>query len=172
MATLTQIDPDVEDGVEYPKSDGKPMAESEIHLLIMVEVIQMLRNHFGFAAGFLMIPVTDADKKRNLSRRSKARRSRWARKIIVEMEVKAAKNALEKRGEIYLDSHENFRDDANFAVVITKKGAESLKAAGIDDPADHYKGKTIKAKGTVSEVDGIPRIEIDDAKQIEIPEKK
>jgi DNA/RNA endonuclease YhcR with UshA esterase domain len=88
------------------------------------------------------------------------------------MEVKAAKNALEKRGEIYLDSEENFRDEKNFAVVITRKGAESLRVAGIDDPADHFKSKTIRAKGTVTEVDGIPRIEVNDAKQITIPEKK
>jgi DNA/RNA endonuclease YhcR with UshA esterase domain len=99
-------------------------------------------------------------------------RKQIGKEIHVEMEVKSAKNALEKRGEIYLDSEENFRDENNFAVVITKKGAESLKTAGIDDPADHFRGKKIVAKGTVSEVDGIPRIEIDDAKQIRIAEKK
>ena|SRR5262245_2103539 len=86
--------------------------------------------------------------------------------ITVRMEVKAAKDRLEKRGEIYLDAEENFRDEKNFAVVITKAGAESLKAAGISDPAEHFKGKTIRATGTVKEVDGVPRIEIEDAKQI------
>jgi len=55
MATLTQIDPDVEDGIEYPSSDGKPMAESEIHLLVMVEVFQMLRNHFASRADAYII---------------------------------------------------------------------------------------------------------------------
>ena len=99
-------------------------------------------------------------------------RKKVGEKVTVEMEVKATKNALEKRGEIFLDSEENFRDEKNFAVVITKTGAESLKGAGIDDPADHFKGKTIRAKGKVSEVDGVPRIEIDDVKQIEVPEKK
>ena len=99
-------------------------------------------------------------------------RKQIGKEITIEMEVKAAKNRLEQRGEIYLDSEEDFRNEKNFAVVISKKGAESLKAAGIDEPASHYKGKTIRAKGTVSEVDGVPRIEIDDAKQIMIPEKK
>lgn len=99
-------------------------------------------------------------------------RKQIGKEITVEMEVKAAKNALKQRGEIYLDSEENFRDEKNFAVVITKKGAESLNAAGIDNPADHYRGKTIRAKGKVTEVDGVPRIEIDDVKQISIPEKK
>ena len=94
------------------------------------------------------------------------------KEITVKMEVKSAKNVLENRSEIYLDSEENFRDDSNFAVVITKKGAECFKAAGIDDPAEHFKGKTIKAKGKVTERDGVPRIEIDDDKQIWILEKK
>src|SRR5258708_5985504 len=72
-------------------------------------------------------------------------RKQGGKKITVEMPVKAAKDRLEKRGEIYLDAEENFKDEKNFAVVITKKGAASLKAAGITDPADHYKGKTIRA---------------------------
>jgi DNA/RNA endonuclease YhcR with UshA esterase domain len=88
--------------------------------------------------------------------------------ITVKMTVKAAKDRLEKRGEIYLDSEENFRDQKNFAVVINRAGAASLKDAGISDPADHFKGKSITAKGTVKEVDGVPRIEISEAKQIAI----
>jgi DNA/RNA endonuclease YhcR with UshA esterase domain len=99
-------------------------------------------------------------------------RKKVGKKITVEMTVKAAKDRLEKRGEIYLDSEEDFKDEKNFAVVITKKGAESLKEAGIDDPAGHFKGKKIKASGTVKEVDGVPRIEIDHAKQITLAEKK
>jgi DNA/RNA endonuclease YhcR with UshA esterase domain len=137
--------------------------------------MQMIsRNLLGIgllATGLFAIPALAEDKKEKPLTPVEARKQ-VGKEITVEMEVKAAKNVLEKRGEIYLDSHENFRDETNFAVVITKKGAESFKTAGIDDPADHFKGKTIKAKGTVSEVDGIPRIEVDDAKQIEIPDKK
>jgi DNA/RNA endonuclease YhcR with UshA esterase domain len=125
------------------------------------------------AIGLFAIPAfaaEDKDKEKPLG--PVEARKQVGKEITVEMEVKAVKNALEKRGEIYLDSEENFRDEKNFAVVITRKGAESLRASGIDNPADHFKGKTIQAKGTVSEVDKIPRIEIDDAKQIQIPEKK
>ena len=89
-------------------------------------------------------------------------------KVVVRMAVKAAKDRLEKRGEIYLDSEENFKDEKNFAVVITRKGAVSLKEAGITAPADHFKGKTMRATGTVKEVDGVPRIEIDTAEQIKV----
>lgn len=88
--------------------------------------------------------------------------------VTVRMEVKAAKDRLEKRGEIYLDCEEDFKDEKNFAVVITKSGAASLNAVGIVDPADHFKGKTIIVRGTVKDVDNVPRIEIDDAKQITI----
>jgi hypothetical protein len=38
------------------------------------------------------------------------------------MEVTAAKDRLEKRGEIYLDAEDDFRDEKNFAVVITRQG--------------------------------------------------
>lgn len=95
-------------------------------------------------------------------------RKQIGKEITVKMEVKTAKDRLEKRGEIYLDAEENFKDEKNFAVVVTKAGSATLKAAGISDPADHFKGKTITAKGTVKEVDGVPRIEIDDAKQISV----
>ena len=86
--------------------------------------------------------------------------------ITVEMTVQASKDRLEKRGEIYLDAELDFKDEKNFAVVITKMGAQSLKDAGIDNPAEHFKDKKIRATGTVREVDKVPRIEIDDAKQI------
>ncbi|HEX4611148.1 MAG TPA: hypothetical protein VH092_23355 [Urbifossiella sp.] len=88
--------------------------------------------------------------------------------ITVEMVVKTAKDRLEKRGEIYLDSEDDFKDEKNFAVVISKAGAASLKTAGVADTAGHFTGKKIIACGTVTEVDGVPRIEVNDAKQIAI----
>ncbi len=119
---------------------------------------------------FTIPTFADDDKEKALTPADA--RKQTGKEITVEMEVKSSKNALKQRGEIYLDSEEDFRDDKNFAVVITRKGAESLKAAGIDDPADHFKGKIIKAKGKVTERDGVPRVEIDDDKQIWIVEKK
>jgi len=95
-------------------------------------------------------------------------RKKVGEKIAVEMTVRAAKDRLEKRGEIYLDSELDFRARENFAVVITKTGAASLREAGIDSPAEHFKDKKIRATGLVKEVQGVPRIEIDDAKQIRV----
>src|SRR5580700_10326304 len=74
-------------------------------------------------------------------------RKKVGEKITVEMTVQTAKDRLEKRGEIYLDAELDFRDEKNFAVVITKAGATSLKLAGIDSPADHFKDKKIRATG-------------------------
>src|SRR5262249_9247212 len=99
-------------------------------------------------------------------------RKKVGEKITVEMKVKAAKDRLEKRGEIYLDSETNFRDEKTFAVVITKMGAAKLKDAGIDDPAAHFKDKTIRASGEVKLVQDVPRIEIDDARQIRVVDVK
>jgi hypothetical protein len=92
--------------------------------------------------------------------------------ITVEMTVKAAKDRLEKRGEIYLDSEEDFKDEKNFAVVITKEGAADLKKAGIDNPAEHFKDKLIHAMGEVKVVDDVPRIEISKTKQIKLATDK
>jgi DNA/RNA endonuclease YhcR with UshA esterase domain len=95
-------------------------------------------------------------------------RKQIGKEITVQMAVKSAKDRLEKRGEIYLDSEEDFKDAKNLAIVITKKGAASLKETGITDPADHFKGTKIRANGTVKEVDGVPRIEVDEAKKIRV----
>src|SRR5262249_53575503 len=94
------------------------------------------------------------------------------RTITVEMRVRAAKDRLEKRGEIYLDSEEDFRDPKNFAVVITRKGAAGLKDKGIDDPAGHFRDKTIRATGKVKGVQEIPRIEVDDPGQVRLVDRK
>jgi hypothetical protein len=95
-------------------------------------------------------------------------RKKVGEKITVEMTVRATKDRLEKRGEIYLDAETDFRDKKNFAAVITRVGATSLKKAGIDDPAKHFKDRKIRATGKVKEVEKVPRIEIDDARQIRI----
>jgi DNA/RNA endonuclease YhcR with UshA esterase domain len=93
-------------------------------------------------------------------------------KVTVQMEVKAAKDRLERRGEVYLDSEEDFHDEKNLGVVVTRAGAAKLKKAGIGDPAGHFKGKTIRVTGTVIIKEKRPRIEVDDPGQIKVVEKK
>jgi hypothetical protein len=125
-----------------------------------------MRTRYSLAviASGLVVLVAAAQETKPLS--PIEARKKVGEKITVEMTVQAAKDRLEIRGEIYLDSETDFRDEKNFAVVITKTGAASLKEAGIDNPAEHFKDKKIRATGTVKEVDKVPRIEIDNAKQI------
>jgi hypothetical protein len=33
--------------IEYPSGDGKPMAETELHLEDMIDTIQVLQDHFA-----------------------------------------------------------------------------------------------------------------------------
>ena len=95
-------------------------------------------------------------------------REKVGEEITVEMTVKAAKDRLEKRGEIYLDSEEDFRDEKNLGVVVTKTGAAKFKEAGVDDPAVYFKDKTIRVKGKVIIKEQRPRIEVDNPQQIQI----
>jgi DNA/RNA endonuclease YhcR with UshA esterase domain len=128
----------------------------------------MLRRLFAFAlAGCAALALAAEEPLGPVEARKKV-----GKKITVEMTVRAAKDRLQKRGEIYLDSEEDFKNEKNFAVVITRKGAASLKKAGIADPAGHFKGKKIRATGTVKEVDGVPRIEVDEAGQLRRAGKK
>jgi DNA/RNA endonuclease YhcR with UshA esterase domain len=107
----------------------------------------------------------DTDSEKPLS--AVEAREKLGQRVFVAVEIKTAKDRLEKRGEIYLDSELNFRDEKNLAIVITRKGADSLRSKQIDKPAERFQGKKIKVRGVVSEVDGVRRIEVDDADQIE-----
>jgi hypothetical protein len=90
--------------------------------------------------------------------------------VTVELLIKVSKNRLEKRGEIYLDAEEDFRDEKNLAIVINRAGAALLAQHGIADPAAHFKDKTVRVRGTVTVVDEVPRIVVEDPKQISIVE--
>jgi hypothetical protein len=100
-------------------------------------------------------------------------RKRVNEKVTVEMAVKASKNRLEKRKEIYLDSEEDFRNEKNLGIVINAAGAAKFKETGIDEPAGHFLGKTIRVTGTVIlGEDKRPRIVVDDPKQIVVVKKE
>ena len=87
--------------------------------------------------------------------------------VTVEMLVKAAKNCPHC-AQIFLDSEEDHHDPKNMAVAVTETGAARFKEARIDDPARHFKGKTIRVTGVVTLKDNRPQIEVDDPGQIEV----
>jgi hypothetical protein len=89
----------------------------------------------------------------------------------VEMTVRSSKNAATRR-EYYLDSEEDFRDEKNFAVVISYDHADPFKKAGIDDPAEYYKEKKLRVTGKVIRENDQVRIRVEDPKQIKIVDEK
>ncbi len=128
----------------------------------------MIRVPFLVVVAALAASQSAAEDKPAPSLTPVEARTKVGQEITVEMVVATAKDRLEKRGEIYLDAELDFRSEKNFAVVITRTGAGQFKEQGIAEPAEHFVKKTIRAKGTVKEVDGVPRIEIDDPKQLSI----
>jgi hypothetical protein len=85
----------------------------------------------------------------------------------MEMVVKAAKNC-QRCSRMFLDSEEDHHDPKNFAVAVTETGQGKFREAKIEDPAGHFKGKTIKVTGLVTLKDNQPQIEVDDPRQIEV----
>jgi DNA/RNA endonuclease YhcR with UshA esterase domain len=89
--------------------------------------------------------------------------------VTVRMEVKSA--AL-RSSVCFLNSEEDFKDAKNFTVFLDKEALTKFKEAKIDDPAAHYKGKTIQVKGKVNLFRDRPEIAVSGPDQIEIVDKK
>jgi hypothetical protein len=87
--------------------------------------------------------------------------------VLVEMRVRRTKSCT-CSSQFFLDCEENHRDPKNLGVVVTPAGAAGFKAGAIDDPADYFKGKTIRVRGVVILKEGWPYIEVDDPGQIAI----
>jgi hypothetical protein len=96
-------------------------------------------------------------------------REHVSKKCTVELMVKASKNAVPRK-VYFLDSKEDFHDEQNFCVLISYDHVARFQEAGIENPAEHYKGKTIRVTGTVIEEDDQIRMRIDDPKQVTIVE--
>jgi DNA/RNA endonuclease YhcR with UshA esterase domain len=84
----------------------------------------------------------------------------------------AVKSAALRSGVCFLNSEEDFKDAKNFTVFLDKEALAKFKEAKIDDPATHYKGKTIQVKGKVKLYRERPEIAVSGPDQIEIVDKK
>ena len=87
--------------------------------------------------------------------------------VTVEMLVQRAKCCSGSR-QVFLDSEASHRDPKNLGVVVTESGRAKFSEAGIDDPATHFNGKTVRVRGVVIRKDNRHYIEIDDLSQIEV----
>lgn len=92
-------------------------------------------------------------------------RTRINERVTVEMPVKAAKNC-QRCSLMFLDSEEDHHDPKKFAVAITDTGKGKYREVKIDDPAGHFRGRTIRVTGKVILKDEQPQIEVDDPGQI------
>jgi DNA/RNA endonuclease YhcR with UshA esterase domain len=88
--------------------------------------------------------------------------------VTLRMEVKSA--AL-RETVCFLNSEEDFRDTKNFTIFLDKDALQKFKEAKIDDPAAHFKGKTVQVKGKVKLYRDRPEIAISGPDQIQIVEK-
>jgi Uma2 family endonuclease len=58
--------------VDYPTGDGKPMAETDVHRDDMVDLIQMLKDHFAafshvYISGNLLMFYVEGDRRKHIS---------------------------------------------------------------------------------------------------------
>ena len=93
-------------------------------------------------------------------------RTRINEQITVDLVVKAAKNC-QRCSLMFLDSEQDHHDLKDFAVAVTDTGKARFREAKIDDPAGHFKGRTIRVTGKVILKDSQPQIEVDEPTQIE-----
>ncbi len=89
--------------------------------------------------------------------------------VVMQMEVKSS--AL-RDGNCFLNSKEDFKDAQNFTVFIGRDAVAKFKEAKIEDPAAHFKGKTVQVKGKVKLYKEKPEIALTGPDEIKIVEKK
>ncbi len=87
--------------------------------------------------------------------------------VVVEMPIKRTKSCT-CSSQFFLDCEENKRDPKNLGLVVTTAAAARFHEAGIDDPAEHFQGKTLRVRGMVILKEGRPYIEVNDRSQIEV----
>ncbi len=122
-----------------------------------------------FLAPFLGTGAADNDEKPLAVVKAADAKNHINQRCTVAMTVRSSKNAA-GHSEYYLDSEEDFHDEKNFAVVISYDHAGPFKKAGIDDPAEHYKGKSLQVTGKVIHENDQVRIRVEDPKQFKIVE--
>jgi hypothetical protein len=85
-------------------------------------------------------------------------------KVTVAMEVKSTGGNTAR----YLNSETDFRAEKNFAIFIPNIALAGFKQAGIADPGEFYKNKTIVVTGTVALAQGRPQIRVENVNQIKV----
>jgi hypothetical protein len=85
-------------------------------------------------------------------------------KVTVAIDVKSTGGKTAR----FLNSESDFRAEKNFAVFIPNIALETFKKAGIEDPGEHYKGKSIIATGNVEISQNRPQLRVESPAQIKV----
>jgi hypothetical protein len=95
-------------------------------------------------------------------------RQHVGKQVEAVFEVKASKHSL-KRKTVFLDSETDFRDERNLGIAISEQGQTDLKRKrNVDEPAEFYRGKTIRVRGEIILEDNRPYIKVDDADHLDL----
>jgi hypothetical protein len=90
----------------------------------------------------------------------------FGRRATVEFEVRNGSVINEGRMG-FLNSLEDFRDPKNFTVVLNEQALRAYTTAGIVDPTKHFRGKRVRATGTIELRRGQHQILVSEPSQIE-----
>jgi hypothetical protein len=103
-----------------------------------------------------IVPITPAEAAKKINE-----------KVVVEMEVKSTGG----RENHYLNSEVDYKDAKNFTIFISKDHLEKFRKAGIEDPAEHFAGKTLQVTGMVVLEQKKPWIKVEDPDRIKVISK-
>jgi hypothetical protein len=130
-----------------------------------------MRVSLAVTLAAVLLTVVRADDSRRLTP-AEAIKQIGKPNVLVEMVVKAAKDRIEKRGIIYLDSEDDFKNPDNLGVAVSAEAAAKFKEKGIADPAAHFLGKTIRVRGCVMRFEERPYLPVHDPDQIDVVERR
>jgi hypothetical protein len=125
------------------------------------------RAALAFAALVLIAGASPDDEKTLKVVMAPDAKNHIDERCTVEMTVRSSKDAAPRR-EYYLDSEEDFHDEKNFAAVISYDHAELFQKAGVDNPADYYKGKKLRVTGKVIHENDQTRMRVEKPEQIKV----
>src|SRR5436190_17533 len=123
----------------------------------------LMRYAFMLIATLLPIALTFAQENARPLTPDEAHK-KVDQKVTVLMEVKSTGGNTAR----YLNSETDFRVDKNFAIFIPNIALAAFKQAGIADPGEYYKGKSVIATGTVALAQGRPQIRVENVNQIKL----
>lgn len=86
--------------------------------------------------------------------------------VTVQMQVRSTGGNTAR----FLNSQADFRNDKNFAIFIPHLALASFQKAGIPDPGQHFKNKTVLVTGNVVLSQQRPVLRVESPEQIKIME--